>query len=171
MTVWTAGHSNLALDHFLSMLSQAGIEALVDVRRYPLSRRNPQFNHDDLAASLAAKGIEYRHEPALGGRRKPLADSFNQALRNDGFRGFADYMATDEFLHALGTLVKGAEAARTTLMCAEAVPWRCHRSLIADALLARGVPVMHLVGGRERPHTLSPHARVHDARVAYPSLL
>jgi uncharacterized protein (DUF488 family) len=170
-TIWTVGHSNVPVAQLIGTLSLASIELLVDIRRFPMSRRNPQFNREALAASLAEAGIEYRHEPDLGGRRTPHPDSFNLGLRDAGFRGFADYMWTPEFEAALTLLLDAAAARRTAIMCAEAVPWRCHRSLIADALVTRGVEVLHLIGTKQRPHTLSPHARVQDGRVAYPSLL
>jgi uncharacterized protein (DUF488 family) len=169
--VWTVGHSNVPLAKLLETLAGASIALLVDIRRYPMSRRNPQFNGEALAASLADAGIEYRHAPELGGRRQPNADSFNLGLRDAGFRGFADYMWTPEFDSALTALIAQADTRRLAIMCAEAVPWRCHRSLIADALVARGVEVSHLIGATQRRHTLSPHARVQDGRVAYPALL
>jgi uncharacterized protein (DUF488 family) len=155
----------------IEALTGAGIEVLCDIRRFPLSRRNPQFNHDALAASLAEAGIEYQHWPSLGGRRTAAKDSINLGLRDAGFRGFADYMATPEFEAALASLVALADGKRVAVMCAEAVPWRCHRSLLSDALLARGVEVRHIVSGKERAHTLSPHARVETGRVSYPALL
>jgi uncharacterized protein (DUF488 family) len=155
----------------IEALTGAGIEVLCDIRRFPLSRRHPQFNHDALAASLAEAGIEYQHWPSLGGRRTAAKDSFNLGLRDAGFRGFADYMATPEFEAALASLVALADGKRVAVMCAEAVPWRCHRSLLSDALVARGVDVRHIIGAKERAHTLSPHARVEDGRVAYPALL
>jgi len=171
MTVWTVGHSNVPAAALIDVLTGAHIEVLCDIRRFPMSRRNPQFNHDALATALAAAGIEYQHWPSLGGRRSPAKDSMNLGLRDAGFRGFADYMWTPEFEEAFGALVALSESRRTAVMCAEAVPWRCHRSLLSDALVARGIEVRHLVGGRERQHTLSPHAQVQDGRVAYPALL
>ena len=170
-TVWTCGHSNVPAAALIDALTSAGMELLCDIRRFPMSRRNPQFNHDALAASLAAVGIEYQHWPSLGGRRTPAKDSINLGLRDAGFRGFADYMATPEFDAALASLVAEADAKRLALMCAEAVPWRCHRSLLSDALLARGIEVRHIIGPKQREHTISPHARVQDGRVAYPALL
>jgi len=170
-TVWTAGHSNTGVDILVDLLKRAGIEVLCDIRRFPMSRRNPQFNRDALAQSLADAGIEYQHWPELGGRRTPDPDSINLGLRDAGFRGFADYMWTPEFEQALEALIALAGERRVAVMCAEALPWHCHRSLLADALVARGVEVLHLVGGKERRHTLSPHARVQDGRVAYPAML
>jgi uncharacterized protein (DUF488 family) len=171
MTIWTVGHSNVGVEVLIEALKGAGIEVLCDIRRFPVSRRNPQFNRDALAASLAEAGIEYQHWPSLGGRRTASKDSINLGLRDAGFRGFADYMWTDGFNEALAALIDASEARRVAVMCAEAVPWRCHRSLLSDALVTRGIEVRHLVGGKERPHALSPHARVQDGRVAYPALL
>jgi uncharacterized protein (DUF488 family) len=169
--IWTVGHSNQPAASLLEMLTSAGIELLVDVRRYPISRRNPQFNHDTLAATLALNRIDYVHTPELGGRREPNADSSNTALREAGFRGFADYMATSEFASALATLIENAEQRRTAIMCAESLPWRCHRSLISDSLVARGLVVEHLLRGKTRKHILTPSARVEGGHVSYPALL
>ncbi|HLF71603.1 MAG TPA: DUF488 domain-containing protein [Dehalococcoidia bacterium] len=170
-TVWTAGHSNRPVEELIEALKRADIELLVDVRRYPASRRNPQFNAEALAATLALNKITYRHAEALGGRRAPGSNSTNLGLRDEGFRGFADYIATPEGSEALETLIDVAQGQRVAVMCAESVPWRCHRSLIADALLARGVEVVHLIGGKPREHALTPSARVEDGRVSYPALL
>ena len=170
-TVWTVGHSNVPVDRLLETLKSARIELLIDIRRFPMSRRNPQFNQEALAASLAEAGIDYRHAPELGGRRTPQPNSFNLGLRDPGFRGFADYMWTPEFDAALSSLIDAASTRRTAIMCAEAVPWRCHRSLIADALVARGAEVLHIIGTKQRPHALRPYARVQNGRVAYPALL
>lgn len=141
---------------------------LVDVRRYPGSRRHPQFAREALSRALEAEGIGYLHEPDLGGHRRPREDSPNTAWRNDAFRGYADHMAGPEFARALDRL--RAAPPRTAVMCAEAVPWRCHRQLIADALVARGVEVRHILGpGRVEPHALRADARVgEDGRVTYP---
>jgi uncharacterized protein (DUF488 family) len=171
MTVWTVGHSNAPVGGLIDALRAAGIEVLWDIRRFPMSRRNPQFNREALEQTLAAAGIRYGHRPDLGGRRTPAKDSVNLGLRDAGFRGFADYMWTPEFEAALSALIEDSKHHRVAVMCAEAVPWRCHRSLLSDALLARGEEVRHLVGGKERPHTLSPHARVQGGRVTYPALL
>lgn len=169
--IWTVGHSNQPAAALLDMLTGAGIELLVDVRRYPMSRRNPQFNHDALAATLARDGIDYVQAPELGGRREPDADSANTGLRDAGFRGFADYMATSEFETAFAALIENAEQGRTAIMCAESLPWRCHRILISDALVATGMGVEHLVGSKTRTHSLTPLARVDDGRVTYPAML
>ena len=128
-------------------------------------------HREALAKSLADIGIEYRHAPELGGRRKPNPDSTNLGLRDPGFRAYADYMETAEFEHAIAVLLDDASERRTAIMCAEALPWRCHRSLISDALVARGIEVTHLIGGEQRAHTLTAAARVEDGRVVYPALL
>ncbi len=150
------------------MLREHGVVRLVDVRTVPRSRRNPQFNREALPEPLAAAGIEYRQLPGLGGLRRPRADSRNTGWRNESFRGFADYMDTPEFEESLAELLDLARERTAAIMCAEAVPWRCHRSLIADALVARGVPVWHIVGsGRCQAHALTAWARVEDGRVDY----
>jgi uncharacterized protein (DUF488 family) len=169
--IYTIGHSNRPLKDLIQELQNVGIELVADVRRYPASRRNPQFNREALAAALPEHGIAYNHFAELGGRRTPEPHSTNGALRDPGFRGFADYMATTEFDLALDDLITLAAQKRTAVMCAESVPWRCHRSLIADALVARGVEVQHLIGGRQRDHTVSASARVEGGRVTYPALL
>jgi uncharacterized protein (DUF488 family) len=138
---------------------------------FPHSRRHPQFNAERLAASLQEAGIAYTHMASLGGRRTPREDSANLGLRDEGFRGFADYMATLPFERALRELLRGAREGSTAIMCAESLPWRCHRSLIADALVAWGLRVVHLVGGGEREHALTAAARVEGRRVCYPALL
>jgi uncharacterized protein (DUF488 family) len=156
----------------IEMLLDASVEVVVDVRRYPASRRNPQFNRDALAESLRAERIDYVHDPGLGGRRTPARDSINLGLRDPGFRGFADYTTSAEFRHALAGLIERGSRQRIAIMCAEAVPWRCHRSLIADALVAQGIEVVHLLGkGKTRTHELTPAARVDDGQLSYPSLL
>ena len=171
-TVHTVGHSTRGIDEFLGLLRENGVELLVDVRRFPGSRRHPQFGRDALAASLAEAGIGYRHAEALGGRRASErgAASPNTAWRHAAFRAYADYMATPEFQAALDRLMEEARARTVAIMCAEAVPWRCHRRLVTDALLARGVPVAEIVGpGRAQPAALSPHAVVRrDGLVVYP---
>jgi uncharacterized protein (DUF488 family) len=169
-TIYTIGHSNRSLDALIDELLGAHIELVADIRRYPASRRNPQFNRDTLATALSQHGIAYHHFVELGGRRTPEADSTNMALRDPGFRGFADYMGTSDFDVALDDLLTIAAKKRTAIMCAESVPWRCHRSLLSDALLARGVEVRHLIGGKEREHSLSPIARVEGDTVRYPAL-
>src|SRR5437868_4029996 len=144
MRLFTIGHSTRSLDEHLQLLRRHGIERLVDIRRYPGSRRYPHFSRDALALSLPAAGIEYIHMPELGGRRKPLPDSPNLGLRNEQFRAYADYMATPEFHAAIDALLASEKV--TVYMCAEAVPWRCHRNLVSDELVRRGVEVLHILG-------------------------
>jgi len=169
--VYTVGHSTHSLQQFFDLLTPHGITALVDVRRYPGSRRYPHFGKDALAASLAAIGVVYHHDPDLGGRRAPRPDSPNTAWRNAQFQGYADYMQTPEFDAALARLMQLETERPTVILCAEAVPWRCHRQLIADALVARGIEVRHVLGvGQAQRHVASPHARVGpDGRVTYPA--
>ena len=143
------------------MLRAHHIRAVVDVRRYPVSRRHPHFNTEALQKALAPHDIEYRLLGGLGGRRKTQPDSVNLGWRNESFRGYADYMQTETFRHALESLLSLASEAPTAIMCAEAVPWRCHRRLISDALIARGVEVLHILGpGHADPHELDPNARL-----------
>lgn len=167
--IYTIGHSTRPIEAFIQILQSYGIEMLVDVRRFPKSRRNPQFNDDALRESLPAQGIGYQHIEALGGRRKPAEPSMNTAWKDDSFRGYADYMQTPAFTEALDRLVATAGEKKTAFMCAEAVPWRCHRSLIADALLARGFEVEDILDAQSsRPHRLPEWARVEGSRVTYP---
>ncbi len=169
-TVYTIGHSNRPIGAFVGLLEANGIARLVDVRTMPRSRHNPQFNADALPATLAAAGIAHTAMPGLGGLRHARPDSPNRAWRNASFRGYADYMQSPEFERHLERLVALAARERVCIMCAEAVPWRCHRSLIADALLARGVPVAHIIGpSAPRPHVLTPFARVAGRHVTYPA--
>ena len=169
-TIFTIGHSTLELAKFVKALTANGVRRLVDVRTVPRSRHNPQYNRETLPAALAQAGIDYRHEPRLGGLRRPRKDSPNRGWRNDSFRGFADYMLTEEFAAAIGDLIEEARATPLAIMCAEAVPWRCHRSLIADALESRGVTVLHLsASGAAREHRLTPFARVKGSIITYPS--
>jgi len=172
VTVLTVGHSNRSIEDFLTLLPSHDVVRLVDIRTVPRSRHNPQFNTDALAGSLAGAGIEYVHMAALGGLRHPKKDSINSAWRNDSFRGYADYMQTAEFNAAIEQLIQLAAGKRTAIMCAESVPWRCHRSLVADALVARGHDVEHIMSPTKRnPHALTPFARVDGARVTYPGVL
>jgi uncharacterized protein (DUF488 family) len=169
--VCTIGHSTRSLDELIALLRAHGIATLVDVRTVPRSRRHPHFDREALPASLADAGIAYEHVKALGGLRHSRPDSINTAWQNASFRGYADHMQTPEFEQGLARLLEIARRSPTAVMCAEAVPWRCHRSLIADALVARGVPVEHILGtGRRQPHRLTPWARVDGARVTYPAL-
>jgi uncharacterized protein (DUF488 family) len=145
------------------------VSLVVDVRTVPRSRHTPQWNREGAAVSLPAREIRYHHLPRLGGFRKPRPDSPNTGWRNLSFRGYADYMATDEFAAGLAELLRLAREAPAAIACTEAVPWRCHRSLVADALVIRGVEVRHLVGsGAARPHALTPFARVEGERLTYP---
>ena len=171
LKIWTVGHSNVPFEALLDALRSADIQLLFDVRMYPRSRRHPQFNQERLSQSLSEAGIEYRHMPSLGGRREPEADSVNLGLRDEGFRGFADYMQTREFDQAVAELAGAAAETRAAIMCAESVPWKCHRSLISDALTARGVVVTHIIGSQHREHTLTPAVHLEGSRVTYPALL
>ncbi len=172
MSVFTVGHSTQTLEAFIEVLRVHGVTRLLDVRTVPRSRFNPQFNKDTLPGALRAAGIAYDHLPALGGLRHPRADSPNTAWRNASFRGFADYMQTPDFAAALETLMEQAGRGQVAIMCAEAVPWRCHRSLIADALTVRGVQVEHILGaGRRQRHALTPWARAEGECVTYPGQL
>jgi len=177
--VLTIGHSTLPIDTFLAILRENGVRTLADIRTVPKSRHNPQFAQENLARSLADAGIEYRWHRALGGLRHPRKDSVNIGWRNTSFRGYADYMQTLDFAGAMEDLLNAAPHDHTVIMCAEAVPWRCHRSLVADALTVRGIPVDHIyydvrkreTGGhshRER-HKLTSFLRVQDQRLWYPA--
>ena len=167
--VLTVGHSTRPIADFIALLAAHGVTCLVDVRTVPKSRRNPQYESTALAASLAAAGIGYVREAGLGGFRKARPDSPNAGWRNLSFRGYADYMQTPEFAEALARLVALAHDDRVAIMCAEAVPWRCHRSLVADALLARGVGACEIASAaRLAPHRLTPFAQVEGTTVTYP---
>jgi uncharacterized protein (DUF488 family) len=167
--ILTIGHSTRTLEAFIELLQAHHVELLVDVRTIPRSRRNPQFNLETLPAALGKAHIGYRHMKELGGLRHPRRDSPNTAWRNDSFRGYADYMLEPEFAAALDRLIELAAEKRTAVMCAEAVPWRCHRSMIADALLALGIPVEHILSTNPaEPHHLTDFARIEGKRVTYP---
>ena len=169
-TIFTIGHSTRPIDEFVGILKSFAIELLVDVRSLPGSRRCPQFNAENLAASLAAAKIDYLHMKGLGGRRRALKDSTNNGWRNASFRGYADYMQTPEFQSNLEELIRLGRERRTAIMCAEAVPWRCHRSLVGDALLARGLQVEDLFSaGKCKPHMLTPLAKVTGETICYPA--
>ena len=168
-TIWTIGHSTRPIDEFIGLLRAHQISLLVDVRTVPRSRYNPQFNTDTLAQSLRDAGFQYRHLPELGGLRKPKKDSLNDGWRNASFRGYADYMQTEEFLNALEALMADSRLQATAIMCAEAVPWRCHRSLIADALVTRGWDVRHIMSPEKAtPHVLTSFAHVEKGTLTYP---
>jgi uncharacterized protein (DUF488 family) len=169
-TVSTIGHSNRSIEEFIALLKQNGIACLLDIRTVPKSRHNPQFGQDQLPAALEAAGIEYRYLAGLGGLRRPRPDSPNGGWRNTAFRGYADYMQTEAFAQNVDTVVALAEHTRCALMCAEAVPWRCHRSLVADALVVRGIEVEEIIGPQApKPHKLTAFARVDGLRITYPS--
>ena len=167
--VFTLGHSTLPIERFIALLRAYGIERLADIRTVPRSRHNPQFNDTTLASTLTAEGIEYVPMQTLGGLRHARRDSPNAGWRNASFRGYADYMQTEQFRDALETLIQMGRQKRVAIMCAEAVPWRCHRSLVADALNARGVPVIEILSERScRTHKLMPFAQVEGMRITYP---
>jgi uncharacterized protein (DUF488 family) len=167
--VFTVGHSTLPIERFIASLLAYGVERLVDIRTMPRSRHNPQFNDAALADSLTAAHLEYVHKKTLGGLRHARKDSPNGGWRNSGFRGYADYMQTGEFQDALEALIRMSRQKRVAIMCAEAVPWRCHRSLVADALGVRGVPVVEILSESSyRMHKLTPFAQVDGVRITYP---
>jgi uncharacterized protein (DUF488 family) len=167
-SIWTVGHSNHPLERFLEILQAHRIERVIDVRRFPASRRWPHFNAASLERSLAEAGVDYAGRPELGGRRKARPDSPHAAWRVEAFRGYADFMDTPEFAAQLDRVLGPARERRSALMCAEALPWRCHRSLIADALLARGWSVLEILSEKEaRPHELPTFARLEGTSVIY----
>lgn len=169
MIIYSIGHSVRSVADTLALLQENKVSMLADVRAVPRSRRNPQYNSEALARALAEQRIGYRHMPMLGGMRKPNPDSPNQGLKEEGFRGFADYMQTPEFATALESLMDLGLANRVAYMCAEAKPSDCHRSLISDALTARGVEVRHILGpGNVQRHVYTDHAEVHSGGVRYP---
>ena len=168
--VFTIGHSTHPISEFVEILKANGVKRVIDIRTIPRSRHNPQFNGEALAESLRAAGIGYTHIKKLGGLRHPAKDSINLGWRNSGFRGFADYMQTPEFEAALERAIKLAKTKPSALMCAEAVPWRCHRSLVADALSVRKIPVMHISSAtRASAHKITPFALVRGSRITYPN--
>ncbi len=167
--LFTVGHSTLPIERFISLLKAYGIERLADIRTIPRSRHNPQFDGTTLAGSLTDEHIEYVHIQALGGLRRARKDSPNQGWRNDGFRGYADYMQTEAFHDALEGLIQMSRQKRVVILCAEAVPWRCHRSLVADALCVRGVPVVEILSeSGYRNHKLTVFAQVEGVSITYP---
>ena len=168
--ILTIGHSTRSIAEFLRLLTAHRVQGLIDVRTIPRSRHNPQFNRSELSPALRRAGIHYRHMPGLGGLRHAGRHSTNTGWRNGSFRGYADYMQTAPFRKSLDRCIERAKREQVVLMCAEAVPWRCHRSLIADALLVRGIPVSEITSGvRARPHVLTPFAQVRGTEVTYPS--
>jgi hypothetical protein len=168
--VLTVGHSNHPLDRFLALLARHGVEALVDIRRFPGSRKHPHFNRDNLAAALPNSGVEYHRLQALGGRRQKQRDeSPNLGLENKGFRNYADYMLTDQFRDGVEKLLEVAQRKRTAILCAEGLFWQCHRRLVSDFLVAYGVTVQHIMpAGELRPHSLTNGAVIEGGRVTYP---
>jgi len=171
LTIYTVGHSTRSLEDLVGLLRTYGVERLVDVRTIPRSRHNPQFNRDTLAKSLRNRRIGYRHMKELGGLRHARIDSPNTGWRNASFRGFADYMQSSEFAAALMKLVELAKEKTTAIMCAEAVPWRCHRSLIGDALIVRGIDVVDIYTPKSaKPHVISSLARPHGTQIIYPDV-
>jgi uncharacterized protein (DUF488 family) len=168
--IFTIGHSTRPIEVFVRLLKAHGVQRVIDVRTIPRSRHNPQFNRNQLSPALHRARIHYTHMPGLGGLRHARPDSINTGWRNASFRGYADYMQTPEFSESLRRCLERAKRERVVLMCAEAVPWRCHRSLIADALLARGLAVSEITSGvRAKPHVFTPWARVRGAQVTYPA--
>ena len=169
-TLWTIGHSNRTIEVFLELLESQSIRLLADVRRFPGSRKHPQFNGEALQASLSAAGIGYRHFVDLGGRRNQrLPDSPNTAWRVQSFNAYADHLQSHEFQAALGELMELATEQRTAIMCSEALPWQCHRRIIADAFVARGWTVLDIMGtGKPKPHALTEFAKISDGTVTYP---
>lgn len=172
LSIWTVGHSTRSAEEFNELLRVHDIEVLVDVRTFPGSRRYPQFNKGQLSEALQANGIEYVHSPKLGGRRQARKDSVNTAWRNEGFRGYADHMETEEFQKGIEELLELARVKRTSVMCAESLWWRCHRSLIADFLKAGGVDVIHILdAGKTQEHPFTSAARIVDGKLSYRGLL
>jgi uncharacterized protein (DUF488 family) len=170
VTVYTIGHSTRPAAEFIATLQSFGIELLADIRTIPRSRHNPQYDQTELRKLLAAAHIEYLHLAGLGGLRHAKKDSVNTAWKNQSFRGYADYMQTPEFSGAVQNLISLATNQRTAIMCSEAVPWRCHRSLVGDALLVHGVEVEDIMAeGASKPHKLTPWAKVHGEQITYPA--
>ena len=170
--IYTIGHSTRSLEELVSLLEAHGVRQVADVRTIPRSRRHPHFAGEALSRSLPAARIMYSHFAALGGLRKPRPDSPNTAWRHEGFRGYADYMTTADFDRALDALIAFASGGPTAIMCAEAVWWRCHRQLVADALVARGIEVRHIMSiDSAPPHALTSFARVEAGKVSYRGLL
>ena len=169
LTIFTIGHSTHSIEEFVEMLKAHDIKLIVDVRTIPKSRHNPQYNSDTLAAALHERAIGYEHMPGLGGLRHAKKNSINTAWENASFRGFADYMQTEDFVQSMNILIETAGKQPTAIMCAEALPWRCHRSLISDALLARGITVMDIMSKTSaKAHTMTPWAKVKDTAIQYP---
>jgi uncharacterized protein (DUF488 family) len=172
ITLWTIGHSTRSIEEFCAILRSFDLQVLVDVRSFPGSRRYPHFNKENLRESLAGERVAYRHAPELGGRRRANPDSLNMAWRNESFRGYADYMETEDFRAAIEQLMQLADGRRCVIMCAEAVWWRCHRSLISDYLKASGTNVVHIMGaGKLENHPFTTAARIIGGRLSYRGVL
>ena len=172
LKLWTIGHSTRSIDEFIEALKSFEIRTLADVRSFPGSRRCPQFNKENLRDSLAETGIDYIHLPDLGGRRRAKPDSLNMAWQSKTFRGYADYMETEAFQKGIARLLEAARERRTAIMCAEAVWWRCHRSLISDYLKANGVEVIHIMAtGKSEPHPFTSAASIVDGKLSYRGVL
>jgi uncharacterized protein (DUF488 family) len=170
--LWSIGHSTHEIKEFLNALKSFEIKGIADVRSFPGSRRYPHFNREQLSLSLADAGIDYQHFPELGGRRRARPDSLNMTWRNESFRGYADYMETAAFRQGIKRLLNVARACRTAVMCAEAVWWRCHRSLISDYLKARGVEVTHIMAvGKSEAHPFTSAARIVNGELSYRGIL
>jgi uncharacterized protein (DUF488 family) len=170
LVIYSIGHSTRPIEEFIGILEAHGIGLIADVRTIPRSRRNPQFNSDALETTLQASGIGYAHLKGLGGLRHAKKDSVNRGWENASFRGFADHMQTEEFEESLSALIALAKERPAAVMCAEAVPWKCHRSLIADALFVRGITVLHIMSRTSvRPHALTPWAEVKGTSLTYPA--
>jgi len=168
-TVFTIGHSTHPIDEFIGLLQAHNIEVLIDIRTIPRSRHNPQFEQSALAESLKNRGIDYLYMKDLGGLRHPAQDSRNRGWRNESFRGYADYMQTQNFRAGVSALIELAEQKRPAIMCAEAVPWRCHRSLVSDMLIVKGLTVLDIMpDGKLATHTLNPMAHVEGEQITYP---
>jgi uncharacterized protein (DUF488 family) len=168
LTIFTIGHSTRSAEDFIALLRRSGVQRVYDIRAFPGSRRYPQFNSEALAERLRSVGIAYEHHPELGGRRRPSPDAPPTAWRNEAFRGYAEYMRTDAFRGAIDRLVAAGREMTTAIMCSEAVPWRCHRNLVSDALVARGTDVQHILDAKTSPHTLTSFAAVEHEEVFYP---
>ena len=168
MTIFTIGHSTRSADDFIALLRRAGVKRVYDIRAYPGSRRYPHFNAEPLAELLRSRGIEYEHHPELGGRRRASRDAPPSAWRNEGFRGYAEYMRTDEFRRGIDVLIHSSADTPTAIMCSEAVPWRCHRTMVSDALVARGIDVQHILDAKTSPHSLTAFAVAANGEVTYP---
>lgn len=169
MAIFTVGHSTRSIDELVDLLREHDIGTLVDIRTVPRSQFNPQFNADSLPRELQERNVAYVGFPDLGGLRKARKDSLNSGWRNASFRGYADYMNTGEFRTALDRLIDLARTSTLAIMCAEAVPWRCHRSLVGDALTVRGIDVIDILGpGSARPHRLTPFAHIEEGIITYP---